>query len=189
MSTRCFLAVTFSVAATRRVADEVERKRAEVARAGAEVAWVPPANLHVTLAFLGSIRDEALEAVVSGARRVASRHAPFAARARGLGAFPSLAEPRVLWVGVDAAEALAKLERDLTGQLVELGFPKEERAYHAHLTVGRVKTPVDLTAVWNSGAGVELASSPFTEIIVYESRMQAKGAEYVARARLPLGRT
>ena len=185
MSLRCFVALNFSVAATRRIADDVEKRKAQVAAAGAKVAWVPAANLHVTLAFLGTVADEAVEAIAGRLGRVAQNFASLQARARGLGGFPSLERPNVLWVGVEA-EGLATLQRDVEGQLAELGFDKETRPFHPHVTVGRVKQPADLKAAW-SGDG-EVAASPLAEIIVYESRTLQKGAEYIARARIPLGK-
>jgi len=183
---RIFLALTFTVAATRKIAEGVEAHKAQMAEAGFRVAWVPAANLHLTLKFLGSIGEELVEGVTSACRRVAARHRPIEANAVGLGAFPSLHKPSVLWVGVDAPQALAALQRDVEAAMVELGFEKEERAYHPHVTVGRVKEARGSAEnLWKSDA--PLASSALAEIIVYESRTRSAGAEYVARARVPLG--
>jgi RNA 2',3'-cyclic 3'-phosphodiesterase len=183
---RTFLALSFSVAATRKVAEEVERRKAAMSDAGFRVAWVPAANLHLTLKFLGSIGEELVEGVTGACRRVAARHLPFEAKAVGLGAFPSLQKPSVLWVGVEAPAALAALQRDVEAAMVGLGFDKEERIYHPHVTVGRVKeSRGSAEELWKGDA--LLASSSLPEIIVYESRTRSAGAEYVARARVPLG--
>ncbi len=121
--------------------------------------------------------------------RVAQQHAPIEAKAAGLGAFPSLTRPNVLWIGV-VAPSLAALQRDVEGALVDLGLDPEERAFHPHVTVGRVKESrpgqSDLTALWSGD--VDCGSSPLSEIIVYESKTRSSGAEYIARARVPLGR-
>lgn len=183
---RTFLALNFSVAVTRKIAEEIERRKAPMGEAGFRVAWVPAANLHVTLRFLGSIGEELVEGVAGACKRVAARHAPFEAKAAGLGAFPSLTRPSVLWVGVEAPAALSALQRDLEAAMVELGFDKEERAFHPHVTAGRVKQGHGTAeSVW-SGA-VDCGGSLFGEIVVYESRTRSAGAEYVARARVPLG--
>ena len=112
---------------------------------------------------------------------------------RGFGAFPSASDPRVLWVGIETSEALAKLQRQLDGALVELGFLKDERSFHAHVTVGRVKERPEGTAAlptsWSAAVEAPIASSRMTEIIVYESRSTKNGSEYVARGRAPLGKT
>ena len=183
---RIFLALNFSVAVTRKIADEVERRKGPMAEAGFRVAWVPAANLHLTLKFLGSIGEELVEGVAGACRRVAARHPPFEAKAIGLGAFPSLERPNILWVGVEPSPALSALQRDVEGAMVELGFDKEERAYHPHVTVGRVKEHRGSASdLWKGDALV--GASPFAEIVVYESRTRSAGAEYVARARVPLG--
>jgi 2'-5' RNA ligase len=183
---RIFLALSFSVAATRKIAEEVDRRKAAVGEAGFRVAWVPAANLHLTLKFLGSISEELVEGVAGACRRVAARHQPFEAKAVGLGAFPSLQRPNILWVGVEAQPALSALQREVEGAMVELGFEKEERAYHPHVTVGRVKEHRGhLAEQWTSDAPI--ASSALTEIVAYESKTRSAGAEYVARARVVLG--
>jgi 2'-5' RNA ligase len=183
---RIFLALNFSVAVTRKIAEEVERLKAPMGDAGFRVAWVPAANLHLTLKFLGSIPEELVEGVTGACRRVAARHRPIEASAAGLGAFPSAAKPSVLWVGVEAGPALVALQRDVEAAMVELGFEKEERAFHPHVTVGRVKEARGpATDLWKSDAA--MGSSALPEIIIYESRTRSAGAEYVARARVPLG--
>ena len=172
---RSFLAMTFPVAVTRKIAEEIERQRKSVA---AKVSWVAPANLHVTLRFLGSIDENLVDGIVLRLKKVAARHAPFEARARGLGSFPN-----VLWVGVEG-DGMVKLQRDVEGAMVELGFAKEERAFHPHITVGRVKDGT--VGEWSSQA--EFGAATLNEIVVYESRTQRSGAEYIARARVALGK-
>jgi RNA 2',3'-cyclic 3'-phosphodiesterase len=188
MRIRAFLGINFSVAVTRRVVDEVERRKAAVAQAGARVAWVPAANLHVTLKFLGSTPEEAIEAVRARVARVAEAAATpsIDARVRGVGAFPSLERPRVLWLGVEPREPIARLARELDAAMAELGYPREEREFHPHITVARVHDGADLRAAWSGDA--DAGGSALSEIVVYESKTLSKGAEYVARARVPLGK-
>jgi 2'-5' RNA ligase len=183
---RIFLALNFSVAVTRRIAEEIERRKPALADAGFRVAWVPAANLHVTVKFLGSVREEAIEGVIGALHKVAPRHQPLEARAQGLGVFPSLLRPSVLWLGVEGP-SLAPLQHDVEGAMVELGFEKEERAFHPHVTVGRVKEGHgDATTLWQ--ANVDCGGSLLSEIVVYESKTRSAGAEYIARARVPLGK-
>src|SRR4051812_15369907 len=136
---RIFLALNFSVAVTRKIAEEIERKKQALAEAGFRVAWVPAANLHLTMRFVGSIGDELVEGITGACHRVAARHAPIEARAVGLGAFPSLERPSVLWVGVSAPPSLTALQAELEAAMVELGCERETRSFHAHVTAGRVK--------------------------------------------------
>jgi len=186
MSIRCFVALNYSVAVTRRIAEEVERHKPTVG-AGHKVVWVPPANLHVTLQFLGSIADDLVDGVATRLKPVGARHAPFSLKAHGFGAFPSAEKPRVLWVGADGGEALVKLQRDVEAAMHGLGLPKDDRPFHPHVTVARVKELAAETALsWSSDA--DLGMSQASEIVVYESRTLAKGSEYIARARVALGK-
>jgi 2'-5' RNA ligase len=186
VSIRAFAALNLSIPVTRRIAEQVERRHAPLEAAGIKVAWVPPANYHLTLKFLGSVPEESLEAAADLLRRRLQGEPPFEARARRLGAFPSEREPRVLWVGVEAGEPLERVQRAVEAALMELGFDKEERAFHPHVTVGRVKIGGPLGELWRSED--DFGASRLTEVVLYESRTLRAGAEYVARQRVPLGR-
>src|SRR5262245_26201009 len=127
MRIRAFVALNFSLAVTRRMVEEVERLKPAVLATGAQVAWVPAANLHLTLFFAGSVPEELIEGMASRLGKVAAGHDPFELKARGLGAFPSHERPRVLWVGVEPPtvgnrEALTRLEREVRAALIELGL-------------------------------------------------------------------
>ena len=104
------------------------------------VAWTAPEQVHLTLNFLdavaaGSIGE--LETVLEGVCRTAQAHR---LRARGLGCFPGTNRPRILWAGLDGPPpALASLKGTLDNSLTPLGYRPEERAFHPHLTLGRVK--------------------------------------------------
>src|SRR4051794_27291240 len=93
MSIRCFVALNYSVAVTRRIAEEVERHKPTVG-AGLKIVWVPPANLHVSLRFLGSVSEDLVDGIATRLKPVGARHAPFSLKARGFGAFPTMEKPR-----------------------------------------------------------------------------------------------
>ena len=182
MTIRTFVGLNLSVAVTRRIAEEVERARADVG--DAKVAWVPPANYHVTLFFCGSVEEELVDAMAERLRRQLASVQPFEVKAGGLGVFPSHERPRVLWVGVDGGQQLIDLQKAVEEVMVGLGLPKEDRKFHPHVTVGRVKSGTSIT--WESAAELGVSHPP--DIVVYESRTTAKGSEYTARARVPLGK-
>lgn len=111
--------------------------------------WADAAQLHLTLAFLGDLDEEALAAVRAAARSVALAHAPFAADLRGLGAFPHAARARVAWVGWGAgAEAVVALQATLVS---ELRRPPDRRPFTPHVTLARARGPLDLRA-WLAAA-------------------------------------
>lgn len=107
--------------------------------AGWSVRWVGPESIHLTLKFLGEVRPSNVEQVEEAIANVAAKTEPFDVGVGQLGAFPSVRRPRVVWVGVDATPELRCLKHDLEWELASLGFDRETRAYHPHLTLGRVQ--------------------------------------------------
>lgn len=107
---------------------------------GDRVRWTRPENVHLTLKFLGDVREEVLGDLSEVLGEVCANHAPFDAGLLGLGAFPSARRARILWAGVGAgAGALISLATELDGALASLGFEREKRLYTPHLTLGRVR--------------------------------------------------
>ena len=102
------------------------------------VRWVEPDNFHLTLKFLGEVRAEVVPHIVAILARVALGCPPFSAQLAGFGAFPTIRRPRVLWLGVEPTPALRCLKQDVEWALADLGFERETRAFHPHLTLGRV---------------------------------------------------
>jgi 2'-5' RNA ligase len=191
---RCFIAVNFPVATIRRIGDEIAALKGPVAAAGLKVRWVPTANIHLTLKFLGPVRLPAVEAIRSRLGRELPPLRGFELEARGMGAFPSPASPRVLWVGVTdpsgPSGALIALQQSIEAWMADLGFAREERRFHPHLTVGRVSHGHgggSLAAILDERAAKSFGGGRVAEVVIYESRTMAQGAEYHALGRVPLG--
>ncbi len=107
---------------------------------GDRIRWARPENIHLTLKFLGDVREEVLGDLRAILSETCARHAPFDVGLAGLGAFPSARHARILWAGVSTgSERLRALAADLDAALVPLGFEREERPYAPHLTLGRVR--------------------------------------------------
>jgi 2'-5' RNA ligase len=185
---RAFVAVNLSVPTLRAVAELQTALRAPLAKE-LRVAWVPPANLHLTLKFLGDIQQESAAAIGAALERGLGERAPFEVRAGGVGAFPDEARPRVLWVGLtDEGGALARLAADVETWLEALGFPREARPFRPHLTIGRVKDGhTSVAAAFAPHRETSFGTSSIREVVLYESRLRARGAEYVALRRVPIG--
>jgi 2'-5' RNA ligase len=136
--TRSFVALVLDEPTRAAVGAEIERLR-PLSRA---VAWVPARNLHVTLKFLGEQSDAGLALAAEALDAVGAATAPFAATLFGVGAFPGMERPRILWVGVaEGALAVRALQSRLEGELESRGFARESRPWHPHLTIGRVFDP------------------------------------------------
>jgi RNA 2',3'-cyclic 3'-phosphodiesterase len=187
---RLFLGVNLSIASTRRVAEAVDRLRrnCEGGR-GPKVSWVPPANLHVTLKFLGWTRPEVVPAIRARVAAGVAARKPFEIEAVGTGAFPSPSAARVLWVGVrDAGGTLAALAHDVEDWMAELGFEREARPYHPHITLGRVRDlgGAECTELLGSTGVQSFGGSSIREVVLYESITKSRGSEYSALCRMPL---
>ena len=175
--------------------------------AGADVAWVKPANLHLTLKFLGNIDEKQRIAMSDQLLATAKTRKPFTIHLEGIGAFPSTRSPRVIWVGVTKGqEALTALAQAVEQACAGLGFLKEERPFSAHLTIGRVRSrPVRHPAArgaMSHGARDRLAGlikqlqvvefrgatpAPVDHVTLFQSTLSPQGPTYTALATLPLG--
>ena len=144
----------------------------------------------MTLKFLGWANPEIVDPIRDRLREGLAGRKDFSIAARGLGAFPEERHPRVLWVGLDDSEGgLATLARDVEGWMETLGFARESRAFHPHLTIGRVKEPPAPEAVEARFAPVrhqDFGTSLVREVVPYESQVLPGGSEYVPLARVPL---
>lgn len=107
-------------------------------RQTAGVRWVGAERLHVTLKFIGATAADRVPEIAAATERIAGRHGPARLEMSGLGAFPSLRRPRVFWVGLERAEPLAAIHRDLEEALCGIGIARDERSFRAHVTIGRV---------------------------------------------------
>jgi len=114
----------------------------ELKRSRADVRWVTPGNIHLTLKFFGNVPDDEIDTLALAAREVAQTEEPFQLKATIAGAFPSPRAPRVVWLGLGGDVVhLNRLYYQLEKAFDKLGYPAEGRAFHPHLTLGRVKSP------------------------------------------------
>lgn len=185
---RSFVAILLDEAVRAAVAAQVEQLR-PLAHA---VAWVPPQNLHLTLKFLGEIDAAPIEAMNEALAEAASKATPFTLAFHGLGAFPGLAHPRVLWVGVSqgALECQA-LQADVDAALARRGFPKETRPYTPHLTIGRVRAPRGLAALQQAirqDATKAFGSQHVSAISLMRSDLHPSGARYTELSSVSFSR-
>lgn len=133
---RLFVAVEPPGATATAAARVIERLR----RAGVEARWVDPAQLHVTLHFLGDVPATDLPAICRALDAAGGRTGPFEVAIGGVGAFPDPARPRTIWLGVrEGAAGLVALHAALAAELEPLGFRTEERRFVPHVTIGRVQ--------------------------------------------------
>ena len=135
---RLFFAVPVPEEARVEVGALIDRVQREVGDGTARIRWVRVEGLHLTLRFLGPTPEEHVAPLRASADALARTDAPFEVQLSGGGAFPSLARPRSLWVGVrDGADRLASLADALTAAAGECGLVLDTRPFAPHLTIGR----------------------------------------------------
>ncbi len=157
------------------------------------VGWVVPENLHLTLKFLGGIEPRRVEQVAAALQATAADAEPFELAVRGLGAFPSPARPRVVWAGVHTGGAgVAALASRVADALDPLDFPREERPFSAHVTLGRAREPSRdpaLAEALAAGAERDFGHFRVEHMPLMRSDLSSRGACYTALAAWPLGRS
>jgi len=127
--------------------------------AGADAKWVERQNIHLTLKFLGNITKEGAGELAKLLRENAKAVNPFEIKVSGVGTFPLKGAPRVVWAGCSNEEILKSLASAIESSAEKIGVPKEERKFSAHITIGRVKSPVGSEKLMPIVA--ELASADF----------------------------
>jgi 2'-5' RNA ligase len=134
-SFRAFVALPLPAEVQERAAAVVERLRS-----GEDVRWTAASNFHLTLKFLGPVARSSVPGLVAALGEAAAGAAPFSITLEGLGAFPSLARPQVIWIGVTQGEsACAALAARVEAACRSAGFAPEAQPFRAHLTLGRAR--------------------------------------------------
>jgi RNA 2',3'-cyclic 3'-phosphodiesterase len=166
---------------------EVRETLARAARklpVSGEVRWVRPANVHLTLKFLGDVAEADLSRVAEVLETIRGRHEPFEVALSGFGAFPSGSRARIFWAGIgEGSERLHALARDVELSLEPLGFEREARPYTPHLTLGRARgRPASLDTVETSEPGPHFW---VRRLELMKSVFDGGGAEYSTLAAFP----
>jgi RNA 2',3'-cyclic 3'-phosphodiesterase len=147
------------------------------------VRWVGSSGMHLTLKFLGEISDEQAAQVSSALGEVVLRHRAFELTLAGTGVFPpGRRDPRVLWVGITSVPPLLALQEDIEGVMDILGFEREKRRFHPHLTLGRVKFPsrLDLLILeLNKYQDRSFGRMRVEKLTFFRSILKPAGAEYI----------
>ncbi len=160
--------------------------------AGADVKWVAPENLHLTLKFLGDVPNERLAEVCRAVEQAAGAQAPFVLELRGAGAFPNAARPRVIWLGTgEGTEPSISLAEAVEQALEGLGFRREARRFHPHLTLGRMRRSGPgvsaLARLLKEHAEFDAGRAEINQTVVFSSQLTRSGPVYEPLAHARLG--
>ena len=184
---RIFIAVELDATLRQRIVDLED----SIKQAGAGLRWITAQNLHFTVRFLGEITPAQLAQVKLATREVAAASRPFQLVLHGVGAFPSLARPQVIWAGVtNGSDELAGLSAQLDAVLARHRFPREDRPYVAHLTLTRVRDRRlwgDLVRALSGFREVAVGTQQVETLTVMESHLSPRGARYTRVEEVLLG--
>lgn len=161
------------------------------ARLPQQVKWVDTRNMHLTVQFLGEFQKTDVAGVEKQLNQALSIMHPFSLNIQKLGAFPSPARPKVVWLGIEQQPALFRLVEIVTQTTKMLGYPPEERPFSAHITLGRVKpyaSPTDLANLRNeiqSRQDVVIGSQMIASLHFIKSELTPAGPRYQELFNLP----
>jgi RNA 2',3'-cyclic 3'-phosphodiesterase len=149
----------------------------------ADVKWVEPHNLHLTLKFLGEVHQREIAEVCQAVARGAAQVAPFDLEVCGAGAFPNAVRPRTVWIGAAAgAESMIRLHDRVESALADLGYREEHRRFQTHITIGRVRGGgpgiTELGELLQRQADVLIGSMSVEKVTVFCSTLTPAGPIY-----------
>jgi len=179
MDIRSFLAFELSP----EMRSTVSRVYEDVRHSRTEVRWVRPEGIHITVIFMGNVREEDIALIGDEMAKVCSDFAPFHASLKGMGCFPNCRNPRVVWIGLEGdIERMSSLRDDLQERLVPLGLKPEKRGFKPHLTLGRFKKPSrnesEIGKLVDKYKDLTSAVCSLHELVLFRSDLKPGGATY-----------
>jgi len=184
---RSFLAIELPKPILRKI----EEVQGDLRSTRADVRWVNPEKIHLTLKFFGNIEESRIEPIFKSIEEPIRNTLPFSLEVRGVGAFPHLRNPRVIWMGlVDGREALVSFQKQIETQLEKIGFQPEDRPFHPHLTLGRMKSSrgkEELVGRIERHKEEEFGDFQVERVILFKSDLKPSGPIYTLLKEIKLG--
>lgn len=177
---RTFIAIELSEP----IRDALGQVQAHLKYTGSDVKWVGKNNIHLTLKFLGEVDEDRCEKVKAALDEIAKEFKAFEIDLNGLGVFPSLNAPRVIWVGLDkGAKESTDLAKRIDEAMSKLGFKEETRPFAAHLTIGRIRSSKNRSALCEKIEKLNFdsataGSQQVDSIILFQSTLTPTGPIY-----------
>lgn len=174
---RAFIAIEIGPEVIGRISAAIDQLRPQIFG----LRWVNDRNFHVTLRFLGDVEEGQIEHIGAALHEHIHPFPRFSINAKGLGVFPDLRRPTVLWVGLVATE-LASLVARLESPLERLGFAAEKRSFTPHLTIGRWRQTdragKSIGQTLESWKDYQFGASDVDEVILFQSVLKPEGATH-----------
>jgi len=184
---RSFLAIELPKPILRKI----EEVQGDLRLTHADVRWVNPEKIHLTLKFFGDIEESRIDSIFKSIEEPIRNTLPFSIKVRGVGAFPQTKNPRVIWMGlVEEREALASLQKQIETQLEKVGFQPEDRSFHPHLTLGRMRSSRgkgDLVGRIEKHKEEEFGDLQVERVVLFKSDLKPTGPIYTPLGDVKLG--
>jgi RNA 2',3'-cyclic 3'-phosphodiesterase len=165
--------------------ENIKRKMTEVQSelklSDADVKWETSNKFHITIKFLGEVKETMIDDIIGKIQEVSSKFPPFALQYEKVGCFPNMKNPRVFWIGCrDISQNLSKIKTKLDEQLKQFGFEAEDRAFHPHITLGRVKSQSGIKNLIPIIENLTFKSEVIEcqQILIMKSVLKPSGSEY-----------
>jgi len=175
---RCFIAISLPEELKAKISGIQEKLKA----AGADVSWTRPEGMHLTLKFFGEIEDKRIPKIEKALDAVVDGIPTFTLSVSGMGTFPDMRRPRVIWIGLkEDGGNLLRLQKGVEEELKKTGFPSEDRRFTPHITLGRIRSNKNtdkLLRLIEEGKVEELGSFDVSEVHLIKSELKPAGAEY-----------
>jgi len=187
MSFRTFIAIELASSVRSRASELIKQLQATNVKA----SWVKPTQMHLTLKFLGDIPDHEIPEICNLVEQAVCDLPAFDVVFRGCGAFPSIENPRSVWIGVEeGAEEVAIVHEAIDIALKQLRFPRETRRFRPHLTLGRIRqsgsATAELARVIAENADFDADFSVVDEVVTFASFQDKSGPTHDAMGRAEL---
>lgn len=150
-----------------------------------DIKWVPKANLHLTLKFIGEVEAEKLLEIREALRGLSAGDLPRELDLRGLGGFPDEAQSRVVWTGVANDKALRALQAKVEERLAPLNLPEAQEPFSPHITIGRLRNRKNIVDFISPFVRKDFGSTPITRVTLFESRLQGHYPVYIPLEEYP----
>lgn len=155
----------------------------------ADVKWVDPKNCHITLKFLGQTSQDQIKPITNILDTLAISTGTFALELGSLGAFPTAEQPEIIWIGINRGnQEVTVLNKNLDEQLAMLGFSKEDRTFHPHVTIARKRSNRNIKALAETLKTIPVRSDSqvVRDITLFESILTSSGPRYSILHQSPL---
>ena len=184
---RSFLAIELPKPILRKI----EEVQGDLRLTHADVRWVSPEKIHLTLKFFGNIEESRIDSIFKSIEEPVRSTPPCSLKVRGVGAFPSMKSPRVIWLGlVNGSESLTSLQKRIETQLEKVGFQPEDRSFHPHLTLGRMRSSRgkgDLVGRIEKHKEEEFGDLRVERVVLFKSDLRPSGPIYTPLGDVKLG--